>query len=57
MLQVVELSYNPLDCSCSLAWLRSALLSSLQNSSRATCSSPTELAGLELRAVLPSQLR
>ena len=56
LLQVVDLSYNPLHCSCDLAWLRETLLSA-QNSSRATCASPSELSGLELRSVLRSQLR
>ena len=55
-IQVVDLSYNPLHCSCDLAWLRDQLVSA-SNISRATCHSPTELAGLELRTVLRSQLR
>ena len=55
-IQLVDLSYNPLHCSCDLAWLRDKMVSAA-NTSRATCHSPTELAGLELRSVLRSQLR
>ena len=55
-IQVVDLGYNPLHCSCDLAWLRD-VLASATNISRATCHSPTELAGLELREVARSDLR
>ena len=55
-LQVVDLGYNPLDCSCRLGWLRELLVSSLGNSSRAVCHSPTRLSGLDLRTVGGEQL-
>ena len=54
-LQTLDLSYNPLDCSCGLDWLREVMIS-VSNTSRAVCHSPARLAGRDLRTVRGEEL-
>ena len=54
-IQVLDLAYNPLDCSCRLAWLRDVMVSTT-NTSRASCHSPPDLSGRDLRTVAVTQM-